>query len=287
MQHTLPATAINGEIDKLVSPLDRGFAYGDGVFETCRMINAQIPLWSMHSERLIASCEKLFIPVTIALIKDYLAKLIAQINVQDLTEAVVKIIITRGQGGRGYRLPEVVDPTICITIFPATAYPDSYCKGVTVRICELRLSCNTRLAGLKHLNRLEYVLARAEWCDESFVDGLLFDTNSNLIEATVSNIFIVKNGVLFTPDLTEAGVAGVMRRLIIENLGPTVNLTTKIQKLSREDLFDADEIFLCNSVFGIWPVVTVSDHQSHVFSPGQHTIALQNALNRYLSVHQT
>jgi 4-amino-4-deoxychorismate lyase len=209
MQHKLPAIAINGVIGQQISPLDRGFTYGDGVFETCRMINAKIPLWNLHIERLIASCKKLSIPVTASVVQDFLAQLLSQIAPENLVSAVIKIIVTRGQGGRGYGLPNNIQPTICIGVFPPGSYPEcNYSQGVSVRICAQRLGCNSNLAGLKHLNRLENVLARAEWKDEKFVEGLLFDTNNNLIEATMSNIFIVNNGDLYTPDLTEAGVAG-------------------------------------------------------------------------------
>ncbi len=285
MQHKLPAIAINGVIDKQVSPLDRGFTYGDGVFETCRMMNAKIPLWNLHAERLITSCGKLFISITLNLIQDYLAQLIAQISPQDLAEAVVKIIVTRGQGGRGYRLPNDVSPTICIGIFSAASYPESnYSQGVSVRVCSQRLGCNTTLAGLKHLNRLEHILARAEWSDETFSEGLLFDVNNNLIEATLSNIFIIKNENLLTPDLTEAGVAGVMRRLIIDELTPELGLTVSIQKLSHHDLLTADEIFVCNSIFGIWPVVKVFDQKNYFFAPGKNTTNLQKLLAKRLSL---
>lgn len=284
MYHQLPAIAINGVIDKLVSPLDRGFTYGDGVFETCCMINAKIPLWALHSERLMMSCKKLSIPVTCDEVHDFLAQLVSQIAHEDLISAVLKIIITRGQGGRGYGLPDNIKPTICIGIFPPANYPEyNYSKGVSVRVCAQRLGCNASLAGLKHLNRLEHVLARAEWKNDKFTEGLLFDTNNNLIEATMSNIFIVKQGSLFTPDLSEAGVAGVMRKLIIDELAPQLNLSVSIKKLSHHDLLSANEIFLCNSVFGVWPVICVFDQQDHFFKVGENTAALQKAFTRRLS----
>ena len=279
MQLTLPAIAINGELNKQVSPLDRGFAYGDGVFESCRIIQAKIPLWKLHAQRLIASCETLLIPISISVVNDYLAQLMRLISEHDLEDAIVKIIVTRGTGGRGYRLPDQINPTICIGIFPAILYPESYSSaGVSVRICSLRLGCNPVLAGLKHLNRLEHILARAEWNDEEFAEGLLFDTNNNLIEATVSNVFIVQNGELFTPEVIDAGVAGVMRRLVIEELAVQIGLEVCVKKLSREDLWSANEIFLCNSVFGIWPVINVFDQRNYFFARGSKTLLLQRLL---------
>ncbi|MES2673603.1 MAG: aminodeoxychorismate lyase [Pseudomonadota bacterium] len=284
MQHKLPVIAVNGVIDQQVSPLDRGFTYGDGVFETCRMLNAKIPLWNLHVERLITSCKKLAIPVTRNLVQDFLTQLLSQIAPENLVSAVIKIIVTRGQGGRGYGIPNAMQPTICIGVFPAGNYSEcNYSQGVSVRICAQRLGCNSTLAGLKHLNRLENVLARAEWDDERFSEGLMFDISNNLIEATMSNIFIVNNGDLYTPDLNEAGVAGVMRRLIIDELAPQLKMFVNVKKISHADLISADEIFLCNSIFGIWPVIDVFDQQDNLFVIGKITTALQKLLANRLA----
>lgn len=284
MQRNLPVIAINGIVDKQVSPLDRGFAYGDGVFETCRLLEAKIPLWDLHRQRLLASCEALFIPLQMDLLEQYLQQLIAQVAEAELSRAVVKIIVTRGEGGRGYALPEVSSPTICIGIFPARTYPEHYSsQGVSVRICQQRLGCNSTLAGLKHLNRLEHILARAEWSDEDIAEGLLLDTDDHLIEATVSNIFLVRQGVLLTPDLTQAGVAGVMRRFIVEDIALQLGLKPIIKTLTLDDLYNADEVFLSNSVFGIWPVVAIVGDRPRVFSRGKISVALQQRLAEALT----
>lgn len=196
---------------------------------------------------------------------------------------MVKIIVTRGEGGRGYRLPDVINPTICIGIFPAAVYPENYSDGgVTVTVCNQRLGSNASLAGLKHLNRLEHILARAEWRDENIAEGLLLDTNGHLIEATVSNIFIVKDGALITPDLTHSGVAGVMRRFILESVAPELGLVSVITQLTLDDLYSADEVFLCNSVFGVWPVIHVAGEPGYEFPLGKITSELQQFLMKTL-----
>jgi 4-amino-4-deoxychorismate lyase len=282
---TLPAIAVNGVLGAQVSPLDRGFAYGDGVFETCKMLHGKIPLWHLHKERLLSTCEKLFIPVAIDLIEAQLANLIASLVAADIAKAVVKITVTRGQGGRGYRIPDAALPTIVIGIFPPANYPQSYfSEGVSVRLCNQRLSCNPNLAGLKHLNRLEQILARAEWQDDAIAEGVLFDTQGKLIEAVFSNIFLIKNGELFTPDLSEAGVAGVMRRFIIETLVPQASLKVHIKCLAITDLLSADAVFLCNSIYGIWPVQKIVDEQTQEFNAHALTTKLQNLLNAALAV---
>ncbi len=275
--HTLPVIAVNGVLGAQVSPLDRGFTYGDGVFETCKMKDAEIPLWSLHKERLQKSCEKLLIPVANDLIEEQLFNLVSSLAGTSTSDAVVKITVTRGQGGRGYRTPDHVSPTIVIGIFPAPEYPQKYfSEGIAVRLCDQRLSCNSSLAGLKHLNRLEQILARAEWQDNEIAEGIMFDVNGNLIEAVFSNIFLVKNGELFTPVLSEAGVAGVMRRFIMETLAPQASLKISVVRLNIDDLVNADEVFLCNSLYGIWPVRKLIAERSQEFSVGLITYQLQN-----------
>jgi len=277
---TLPVIAVNGVIGAQVSPLDRGFTYGDGVFETCKLNNKKIPLWDLHKDRLLKSCERLLIPVTEHLIEAKLFNLLADINIAD---AIVKITVTRGEGGRGYRSPDSVSPTIVVGVFPVAEYPPTnFTEGVTVRLCTQRLSCNPGLAGLKHLNRLEQILSRTEWQDTSIIEGIMLDTNGNLIEAVFSNIFIVRNGELYTPDLSEAGVAGVMRRFIIETLAPQAGVKTHVVILGALDLFDADEVFLCNSLYGIWPVKKLIADNQQDFKSGAITHRLQNLVNKTL-----
>lgn len=284
MQRTLPIISVNGVIDAQVSPLDRGFAYGDGVFETCKMQQAKIPLWHLHKERLLKSCERLLIQVPLALIETQLANLLSELPTSDTENAVVKITVTRGQGGRGYRLPDAATPTVVIGVFPAAHYPSThFSEGVAVKICDQRLSCNPSLAGLKHLNRLEQVLARAEWQDESIAEGVLFDTKGNLIEAVFSNIFLIQQGQLVTPDLSESGVAGVMRRFIIETIAPLLGLNVRVKTLSISDLINADAVFLSNSLYGIWPVRQLLVDQTYTFSPSVIIGRLQNSLHEALA----
>lgn len=258
MLESLPLISVNGVLDASISPFDRGFTYGDGFFETCRCISGRIPLWDFHRGRLLSSAQRIGVPVDEQRLQGYLDKLLVHPELDKYSDTVIKIQITRGVGGRGYRVSDQVNPTYCIGVFPGVPLLSSaFIEGVDVRICDLRLGRNPALAGIKHLNRLEHILARAEWRDE-FSEGLLLDAENNLIEATVSNVFVVKGGQLYTPDLSGAGVAGVMRRVIIEQLIPELNLSVQIMNVPQEFLMAADEIFLSNSVFGIWPVKSVA-----------------------------
>ncbi len=286
MLTTLPQITVNGILNQLISPLDRGFSYGDGVFETCKLLNKKIPLWKLHRERLISSCQKLHIPLAVETLELYIKELIEKITPVLLEEAILKIVVTRGVGGRGYRLPaENTSPTICVSVFPITLPPeDHYNKGISVKICKHRLSSNPELAGLKHLNRLEQIILRTEWNDEAITEGLAFDTDDNLIEATASNIFIIKNNQLLTPELTSSGVAGVMRRFIIDTVAPSINMPIKIKKLKLNDLHAADEVFLCNSVFGIWPVATIINQKTFIIAPGSKTAQLMKGVKTQIDL---
>lgn len=276
MQTSLPLIAVNGVIGAQLSPIDRGLAYGDGLFETCKLQNGTLALWKYHCERLLAGCEKLGIPLSATLLETQLGKVI---STSGAGNAVVKITVTRGQGGRGYKWPEPVQPTIIIGVYPAAVYPATNATdGVRIHLCKLRLGHNPALAGLKHLNRLEQVLARAEWNDDSVAEGLLLDCNDNLVEAVFSNIFLVKNNQLLTPDLSLAGVSGVMRRYILEDLAPALAINTHVMQLRLDDLYAAEEIFLCNSLYGIWPVREILADQGLQKNPGPLTRRLQNQL---------
>jgi 4-amino-4-deoxychorismate lyase len=282
MTLNLPLIAVNGVLNANVSPLDRGFSYGDGVFETCRIHHGKIPLWHFHAERLMESAERLKIPVAPDLLIHYRDQLLIEARAAKLDSAVLKIILTRGVGGRGYRLPDEVKPTYCFGLFASAELPtEQYLKGVTVGVCVQRLAHQASLAGIKHLNRLEHILARSEWRDE-YDEGLLLDGDGQVIEATVSNLFAVVDDCLVTPDLTYAGVAGIMRRVIIEHLAPALGLKVSVQPVDLKLVRAARELFLCNSVFGIWPVTTLLVEPTLQFAPGVVTQSLQRHLEVFL-----
>lgn len=278
MSLNFPIISINGVLGASISPLDRGFAYGDGVFETCRCDNGRISLWPYHLERLLQSANRLKIKINESLLQDYLNQMLQQRRIPD--NAVIKVQVTRGVGGRGYKLPIEQKPTYLIAVFEgALLETDAFLNGVEVRVCDLRLSKSPYLAGIKHLNRLEHILARAEW-QEEFAEGLLLDTDGYLVEATVSNIFVIKNGELLTPDLSFSGVAGVMRRVVIEVIAPRLNLPVNVKKISGNELAVADELFLSNSVFGIWPINQVDGFSNHL--KHEMTRKVQEALINFL-----
>jgi 4-amino-4-deoxychorismate lyase len=241
---------IDGEPDGGVSALDRGLHYGDGLFETLAVRDRRPLLLDRHLSRLQAGCARLGIeaPAT--------AVLRREIEVVAATRelGVVKILFTRGRGGRGYAPPEGGRPTRIVLDYPWPDYPrDRTDRGVRVRMCATRLACNPRLAGLKHLNRLEQVLARSEWTDPEVAEGLMLDLEGAVVEGTMSNLFVVGGGRLLTPDLSRCGVAGVMRGLVLD-LAHELGLPAAQTRVEAQDLDRASELFLSNSLIGLWPV---------------------------------
>jgi 4-amino-4-deoxychorismate lyase len=164
----------------------------------------------------------------------------------------LKIIVTRGSGGRGYKQPDPIQPTRVLSLHPFPEYPPRYwTDGISARVCQTRLGANPALAGIKHLNRLEQIIARAEWQDNQIQEGLMLCADGFVIEGTMSNVFLIKDRKLYTPDLSQAGIAGIIRGLVL-SCGHGINTT--VTRITIDDLLNADELFVCNSVIGIWPV---------------------------------
>jgi len=247
---------INGRSDVLLSPINRGLAYGDGVFRTLRVQQGKPDNWALHYKKLVEDCNVLQIVCPSAEL------LLADIERLFLPEegAIAKIIISRGEGDRGYAVPVLAQPTRIVIKAPLPHYPEvNFSEGIRLHLCNLRLSYQPQLAGIKHLNRLENVMARMEWTDNAIIDGLLLDANARAIECTMSNIFARFGKNLLTPDLSRCGVAGVTRGRILE-VAPQLGLNVKVADLPLDKLIQADEIIICNSLYGAWQVI-VLNHQ--------------------------
>ncbi|BCM25063.1 aminodeoxychorismate lyase [Methyloradius palustris] len=255
---------INGQQDESLSPFDRGFSYGDGVFRTLPVIKGHPDSWLDHYKKLMSDCHVLGIvcPSAEILLSD-IEKLIQassseqskkQTPSKETPSFVIKIIITRGESERGYAMPALAQPSRVLICSDFPTYPESsFVEGVKLHLCNLRLSHQPLLAGIKHLNRLENVIARAEWQDSNIIDGVLLDANNMVIECTSSNIFARFGTQLHTPDLSNCGVAGLTRQRILELAGD-LSLQRSVSNISLSHLMQADEIIICNSLFGAWQV---------------------------------
>lgn len=249
---------VNGQHQKLLPVADRAVQYGDGVFETILVRDHQLVYWEQHLHRLRAACHTLQIPADLSPLRAEADALIAAHG----ATGVLKIIISRGAGGRGYGVPESPSPTRIVQIHPM---PQDYLQhsreGIEVFKCKHPLSSNAALAGLKHLNRLDQVMASLE-LPTQFQEGLMCNAAGDLIEGIKSNVFVVIDDVLVTPTLSHCGVAGVMRAAIIAQCHNSTSLNVAERKLGLEELESASEVFVCNSVMGIWPVRQIQWHHA-------------------------
>jgi 4-amino-4-deoxychorismate lyase len=277
---------VNGAPGNLISIRDRGLLYGDGVFRTLLVSNGQPQHWPLHYCKLQQDCAVLGIACPDF---DSLAAELSGLS-DAHPDAVLKLIVTRGLSARGYapvpsghaltikslmsspltpgslphagekdvvsqrKSPVYAMPTHIWDVAPLPECPESYAlQGVTLHLCELRLGHQPRLAGIKHLNRLENVLAAAEVADAGAAEGLLLDSDDHVIEGVRSNVFLISNGRVITPDLSRCGVAGVQRDRVIAYAGQQ-GMRIEVRDVELNELLSADEVFLTNSVFGLWSV---------------------------------
>jgi 4-amino-4-deoxychorismate lyase len=251
---------INGSFDQTISVFDRGFSYGDGVFRTMKIRNGLPVSWPFHYQKLVADCAVIGIvcPSAELLMGDLQKLFEKELFSEDLTQ-VAKIIITRGEGERGYAPPVITVPTRVVIKSGLPHYAESnFEKGVQLHVCDLKLATQPKLAGIKHLNRLENVLARMEWREDAIFDGLLLDQAGNVIECTMSNVFARFGSELLTPDLSLCGVSGITRQRIL-GLGGVLGLNTGVKSLTLAQILQADEIIICNSLFGAFQVTQINN----------------------------
>jgi 4-amino-4-deoxychorismate lyase len=260
----LLATSINGDLaaSGSLSIEDRGLHYGDGLFETMLVHGDQVVALDIHLQRLADGCSRLGIaPPQAATLKLEIDALLRSAHDEGGGPTrICKLIVTR-QGSRGYRGIRGTEGNRLLLLYAhesATA-PEM----LTVRWCAARLGRNPALAGLKHLNRLEQILAQQEWADKACAEGLMLDTENELICATAANVFAVIGGALVTPDLRNCGVRGTMRTRVL-NAAQSLAIMAHERVLLSGELKNASEVFLTNAVRGIRPVVQLESHRWEV-----------------------
>lgn len=263
---------VDGQPADGVAPADRGLLYGDGVFRTLRLRAGRPLNWAIQYRLLREDCAALALPTPAESV------LLGEIRQLGAGDAIARIAVTRGVGQRGYGYAEPVVPTRLVAAYPDVPVDNAAQReGVRVRRCSLILSEQRRLAGVKSLNRLENVLARAEWRDPEIREGLLLDRAGRVIEATASNLFAVFGRRLVTPDLSRCGVRGAQRERIL-GFAREAGLEVEVADLPFSNLMGADEAFLANSVIGIWPVAACEARQ---WRRGPVTHALQRLIEQH------
>jgi len=239
---------VNGVEASAISVDDRGLQYGDGLFETMAVAGGRVRHFARHMERLAAGCHRLGIPMPDVKLLD----VECERSLAGLGTGSVKIVVTRGPGPRSYRPP--AEPAVTRIVVSSGPRPrNDPDTGIVVRLCETPLGLNPRLAGLKHLNRLEQVMACAEWSDPAIAEGLMSSVDGRLVCATAANFFLVRDGRLLTPGIRDCGVAGVMRGIVLA-AASELSVPTEVTDLVAADLEKADELFLTNAITGVRPV---------------------------------
>ena len=227
---------------------DRGLAYGDGLFETMRVHRGEAPWWKDHWSRLSLGAERLGILLPDAThVRDAAKSLFV-----DGGDGVLKLLLTRGASERGYAPPANPVPTWIVSRHAVPAMND---RGLRLHVCEIRPSSQPALAGIKHCNRLEQVLARAEAERAGADEGLMLDSAGHVIGATAANLFAFIDGRWVTPAIVDCGIAGVCRARLL----PALDAAERT--LSPAEVEAADAIFLCNAVRGILPVARLGTRE--------------------------
>jgi len=262
---------IDGESIERVPVTDRGFQYGDGLFETIAVREGRARFLDAHLQRLEEGLRRLAIPDDEASVAAAEVERLAA----GIKFGVAKIIMTRGSGQRGYRPPREMTPVRIVGVLPAQPSPSGhYEHGIAMRYCETPVTSNRATAGIKTLERLAQVLARAEWDDPEICEGVMLDENGDVVCGTMTNIFRIDGAVLSTPSLDCSGVAGVMRAKVLE-AATAAGLDVQVTRLRPADLAAADEMFVTNSQIGIWPVRRLADTR---FPAGSQTRRLMARL---------
>jgi 4-amino-4-deoxychorismate lyase len=245
---TLPrATLINGEAQTLWSVHDRGLQYGDGLFETLTCVGGRLRWFERHLTRLALGCERL----GMAAPDGARLRAEAQSLLGAAPRALVKIIMTRGIAtGRGYRPSGEEQPTRIVSVYDESA---SGAAEFRVGLSAVPLGLNPKLAGLKHLNRLEQVLAQREALSHGWQEALMRSSAGEVVCGSMSNLFVCRDGEWLTAPVTHCGVAGVMRELVLE-VAPRAGVAVRITPLSERDVEAATALFVTNVRLGLQPV---------------------------------
>jgi len=252
-----------GRIDALPGDA-RGLAYGDGLFETMRVHRGVVRWWEAHMARLANGARRL----RLALPAFDTMEREARALFADDGDGVLKLIVSRGGGGRGYAPPSDAAPLWRIARHPLPATRND---GLTLRWCDTPLALQPALAGMKHCNRLEQVLARGEWTDPAIDEGLMRSTDGDVVCATAANLFLLRDGRWSTPRLDRCGVAGVCRAWVLSEIAA-------IQaRVAPADVESADAVVLCNAVRGILPVARLG---ARTWAPHVAVADLRRRLSR-------
>jgi len=260
-------TQVNGVDTSAIDIADRGLAYGDGLFETMRVVNGRIPLYEYHLERLAKGVEVLRMGPVEALLEQFDGEVQSVLEATK-HDAVLKVIVTRGRGGRGYQPPEEARIQIVSQLFDAYGASKGGEKGARLNIAQYRMGLNPSLAGIKHLNRLDQVLVAEELLqinqhlnqEQRFDELLVCSIEDCVIEGSKSNLLLFNKDRVVTPGLERCGVSGTLRDALMATQAEH-GVTIEERVLSLGDLEQYSAMAICNSIIGLRPVKFLGDRE--------------------------
>jgi len=261
-----PIVLINGAKQSKISIFNRNVQFGDGLFETCVVENKKILFWVNHFARLNRGCEQLKISKVDESV--WLSDVKKALSLCSYDHCVVKLILSRGESLRGYGFKDDIKPVraVIVSELQKTTLNNSFC----LEYCKSGYVSNSKLAGIKHCNRLEQVLARAGLKSD---EGIMLDENHNVISVTQGNIYAIHGNTLITPKLDKCGVEGTRRDVILD-LTKLLGIKVKVDTLSVKELGQANEVFISNSIIGIQSISQIGDIS---FSENPITKKIKNA----------
>ena len=260
-----PIVYINGlfwTIDKAnISVLDRGFTYGDGLFETMRVYSGKIFRLEHHLDRLFQSARSIFIELPITR-NEIRSAIYAALKLNGLSNSIVRLTVTRGELDSGVNVDYSSPPTIVILVKPVKAISKkTYKEGIGIKLYKKSAIRTQGISNkIKSCNYLSNIILRENALKENFFEAILLDHNHNVTEGTISNIFIIKNNQLKTPILNEFVLSGIIRQAILD-LCLENNIPFKEDRITERELYEADELFLTNSGIEILPVRNINHHK--------------------------
>jgi 4-amino-4-deoxychorismate lyase len=250
---------IDGKREGVLPLPDRGLDFGDGLFETMLYAEGKLFYPQLHFDRLQAGLQTLGFPDCLDAARTHLNKVAADFPSLNITQAVVRLTVTRGSGPRGYTPPDDCQPRVIIAVEAADRNWNEALQPARLGLASTRLASQPQLAGIKHLNRLEQVLAARERASQSFDEMVMLDSDGDVISVISGNLFVVRAGEVITPLLTRSGVRGTRRHLLIHDWAPALGIKVLEQRVEISTLADSDEIFYTNSLVGLRPVAGFAD----------------------------
>ena len=268
--------SILSEKEGYITAQDRGFLYGDGLFETLRSYNGDPFKLTEHLNRLRSSAQKLKIPFVFT--DEYFRNVVhTLIKKNNITDAYIRITLSRGFGSRGLVMTDNPEPTLLIVVKALTPYPkELYEKGMSIIVSKSKRSTSCPISCHKTTNLLTTILIKEEVKNRSADDALLLNTDRDVMECTVSNIFMVKDKGVITPPLDINILPGITRKTVLK-ICKNMNLRVKEERFRVETLLNADEVFITNSLMEIMPISRIEENEIGKGIPGGMTTALMNA----------